>query len=111
MTEFINNYQQIKKSSKYLHSDLLNTWSEYSHISSFIIKKIHEIFNEVFNSDIIIGDLSVDINRSNVYIKTSYPINIELLDKLKDFLGVDAKIEAIGSKKSARIQITFASDI
>lgn len=109
--EYVNNYQQIKKANKYLHNDLLNTWGEYSYVSSFIIKHIHKIFSEVFESDIIIGDLDVDIHHTDIRIKTSYPINVELLSRLQDFLGVNGKIEAIGTKKKARLLIIFPSDI
>lgn len=109
--EYVNNYQQIKKANKYLHNDLLNTWGEYSYVSSFIIKHIHKIFSEVFESDIVIGDLDIDIHNTDIRIKTSYPINIEVLNRLQDFLGVSGKIEAIGTKKKARLLIIFPSDI
>ena len=109
--EYVNDYQQIKKANKYLHNDLLNTWGEYSYISSFIVKHIHKIFSDVFGSDIIIGDLDIDIDGSKIRIQTSYPINIELLNRLEDLLGVDAKIDAIGKKMSARIRLVFPSDI
>ena len=109
--EYVNSYQQIKKANKYLYNDLVNTWVEYSYVSSFIVKRIHEIFDKVFNSDIVVGDLNIDINGTSIRIKTSYPINIDLLTQLQDFLGVDAKIESIGSKKSSRIQMIFPSDI
>ncbi|WP_296848088.1 hypothetical protein [uncultured Methanobrevibacter sp.] len=109
--EYVNDYQQIKKANKYLHNDLLNTWGEYSYVSSFIVKHIHKIFSDVFESDVVVGDLNIDIDGTKIYITTSYPINIDLLDRLRDFLGVDAKIDTVGSKRTARIRLTFPSDI
>lgn len=109
-SDFINSYQQIKKAKKSLHTDLSSTWEEYSYISSFIIRQIHEIFDNTFQSDNMIGDLNIDIYEGNIYITTSHSVTTALLDQLKDFLGVDAEIRPVSDLKS-RIQIMFSSSI
>lgn len=111
--DFVNHFKGVRKMEKNMYNDFEVAWAEYEYVCTSIKTKILDLIEEDYGKLIenygIRDELytEIDIKDNNIIITLKPGILVSTVKKIEDFLGVDGKIMIQGSKKNARIRLSF----